>query len=149
EVARGLRSAMRERDPRNRAEILEGIFLTGKGDPKTDGQFFVKAMLAQAPQLAEAVAASRTHVATCRDRMKLMRMYGATHAALTLAERLNRDYEDLKKQRSHLDFEDLITRTADLLTKSGVGPWIHYKLDQGIDHILVDEAQDTSPIQWS
>jgi ATP-dependent helicase/nuclease subunit A len=55
----------------------------------------------------------------------------------------------LKKQRSQLDFEDLITRTADLLTKSDVGPWIHYKLDQGIDHILVDEAQDTSPIQWS
>ncbi len=138
-------SGMRQDAPR----LLEKIFLTAKGEPKADSQFFVKAMLSEAPQLADAVAEARAHVVACRDRLKIMRMYDATHAALVLADRLNRDYEDLKKQRSQLDFEDLITRTADLLTKSGVGPWIHYKLDQGIDHILVDEAQDTSPIQWS
>jgi ATP-dependent helicase/nuclease subunit A len=150
EVAYGLRLAGRERDDARRAEMLERIFLTAaKGEPKADSQFLVKAILAEAPQLADAIAAARAHVAASRDRLKLMRMYGATHAALVLADRLNRDYEELKKQRSQLDFEDLITRTADLLTKCGVGPWIHYKLDRGIDHILVDEAQDTSPIQWS
>ncbi|OWV71273.1 ATP-dependent DNA helicase [Rhizobium sp. R634] len=150
EVAYGLRLAGRERDDTKRAEMLEKIFLTAaKGEPKADSQFFVKAMLAEAPQLADAIAAARAHVAASRDRLKMMRMYGATHAALVLADRLNHDYEELKKQRSQLDFEDLITRTADLLTKNGVGPWIHYKLDRGIDHILVDEAQDTSPIQWS
>ncbi|MBB3660457.1 ATP-dependent helicase/nuclease subunit A [Rhizobium sp. BK650] len=149
EVAEGLRRAARERDATARTQILEKVFLTAKGEPKTDGQFFVKAMLAAAPQLADAIASARTHIVDCRDKLKMMRMYTATHAALVLADRLNRDYEELKKQRSHLDFEDLITRTAELLTKSDVGPWIHYKLDQGIDHILVDEAQDTSPIQWS
>ena len=149
DVAEGLRRAGREQDVAARSQILEKVFLTSKGEPKTDGQFFVKAMLAEAPQLADAIASARAHVVNCRDRLKMMRMYAATHAALVLADRLNRDYEELKRQRSHLDFEDLITRTADLLTKSGVGPWIHYKLDQGIDHILVDEAQDTSPIQWS
>ncbi|MFS8148473.1 double-strand break repair helicase AddA [Rhizobium sp. BR 249] len=150
DVAYGLRLAGRERDDARRAEMLEKIFLTAaKGEPKADSQFLVKAMLAEAPELADAIAAARAHVAASRDRLKLMRMYGATHAALVLADRLNQDYEELKKQRSQLDFEDLITRTADLLTKSGVGPWIHYKLDRGIDHILVDEAQDTSPIQWS
>jgi ATP-dependent helicase/nuclease subunit A len=76
-------------------------------------------------------------------------MFGATKAALTLAQRLTDDYEELKKKRSLLDFEDLIARTADLLTRDNVGAWVHYKLDQGIDHILVDEAQDTSPIQWT
>ncbi len=149
DVAESLRRAGREQDVAARSQILEKVFLTSKGEPKTDGQFFVKAMLAEAPQLADAIASARAHVVNCRDRLKMMRMYAATHAALVLADRLNRDYEELKRQRSHLDFEDLITRTADLLTKSGVGPWIHYKLDQGIDHILVDEAQDTSPIQWS
>ncbi len=149
DVAEGLRRAGREQDVAARSQILEKVFLTSKGEPKTDGQFFVKAMLAEAPQLADAITSARAHVVNCRDRLKMMRMYAATHAALVLADRLNRDYEELKRQRSHLDFEDLITRTADLLTKSGVGPWIHYKLDQGIDHILVDEAQDTSPIQWS
>ncbi|WP_434711725.1 double-strand break repair helicase AddA [Rhizobium sp. YTUHZ045] len=149
EVAYGLRLAGRERDDAKRAEMLEKIFLTAKGEPKTDSQFLVKAMLAEAPELTSAIAAARAHVAASRDRLKLMRMFGATRAALVLAGRLNHDYEELKKQRSQLDFEDLITRTADLLTKSGVGPWVHYKLDRGIDHILVDEAQDTSPIQWS
>lgn len=129
--------------------MLEKIFLTAKGEPKSDSQFLVKAMLAEAPQLTSAIAVARAHIVASRDRLKLMRMCGATQAALVLAGRLNHDYEELKKQRSQLDFEDLITRTADLLTKSGVGPWIHYKLDRGIDHILVDEAQDTSPIQWS
>ena len=149
EIAYALRLAKREADPIARADILERVMLTAKGEPKSDSQFFVKAMLADAPTLADAVAAARAHVVACRDRLKLMRMYRATRAALILADRLNRDYEELKKRRSQLDFEDLITRTADLLNKKGVGPWIHYKLDKGIDHILVDEAQDTSPIQWS
>ena len=25
---------------------------------------------------------------------------------------------------------------------------MHYKLDRGVDHVLIDEAQDTSPRQW-
>ncbi|CDM55717.1 MULTISPECIES: double-strand break repair helicase AddA [Rhizobium] len=149
DIAAGLRSAARERDHARRASLLEKIFLTVKGDPKADSQFFVKAMLSETPELPDAVATARAHVALCRDRLKTARMYEATRAALMLADRLNKDYDDLKKQRSQLDFEDLITRTAELLNKSDVGPWIHYKLDQGIDHILVDEAQDTSPIQWS
>ncbi|RDJ09836.1 double-strand break repair helicase AddA [Rhizobium grahamii] len=148
-VAAALRSAARERDYTERALLLEKVFLTGKGEPKADSQFFVKAMLNEAPELIEAVATARAHVVSCRDRLKTVRMYEATRAALVLADRLNKDYDDLKRQRSQLDFEDLITRTAELLNKSEVGPWIHYKLDQGIDHILVDEAQDTSPIQWS
>ncbi|AYG57421.1 double-strand break repair helicase AddA [Rhizobium jaguaris] len=149
DIAYGLRLANCEPNAIARAEVLEKVMLTAKGEPKSDSQFFVKAMLADAPALADAVAAARAHVVACRDQLKLMRMYRATRAALTLADRLNRDYDELKKRRSQLDFEDLITRTADLLTKKDVGPWIHYKLDQGIDHILVDEAQDTSPIQWS
>ncbi|WP_337267735.1 double-strand break repair helicase AddA [Oryzifoliimicrobium ureilyticus] len=148
EVAANLRSVVGQTDVVERVRLLERIFLTQDGRPKSDREFLAKAMLAHSPVLAEAVDAARAHVAACRDRLKVVRMFEATRAALILAERLNRDYDALKKQRSQLDFEDLITRTADLLTKSGVGPWIHYKLDQGIDHILVDEAQDTSPIQW-
>ncbi|KQV20265.1 ATP-dependent DNA helicase [Rhizobium sp. Root1203] len=149
DIAAALRTVVQEQDATRRIPLLERAFLTAKGEPKSDSQFFVKAMLSEAPELADAVTAARDHIVSCRDRLKIVRMYDATRAALILADRLNRDYDDLKKQRSQLDFEDLITRTADLLNKSDVGPWIHYKLDQGIDHILVDEAQDTSPIQWS
>lgn len=149
EVAYGLRLAMKETDVFKRAELLDQIFMTGTGKPKADSSLVAKAMLKPAPELADAVNAAREHVATFRDRLRLSRMFIATRVALTLAARLNDDYEDLKKSRSLLDFEDLIARTADLLTRDGVGAWVHYKLDQGIDHILVDEAQDTSPIQWT
>ena len=149
EVAYGLRMVAREADAFKRAQYLEQIFLTREGKPKADSMLIAKAITNAAPDLAEAVAAARAHVAASRERLRLLRMFSATRAALVLAERLNGDYEQLKKQRSLLDFEDLIARTAELLTREGVGAWVHYKLDQGIDHILVDEAQDTSPVQWT
>ncbi|MEB2845257.1 double-strand break repair helicase AddA [Rhizobiales bacterium RZME27] len=149
DVAYGMRLAQRETDVFKRAEYLEKILLTKDGKPKADSSLVAKAMLTAAPELGAAVAAARDHVAACRNRMRTLRMVAATESALLLAERLNRDYEGLKNQRSLLDFEDLINRTANLLTRDGVGAWVHYKLDQGIDHILVDEAQDTSPVQWT
>ena len=149
EVAYGLRLVAREPDVFKRAQHLDQIFLTREGKPKADSSLVAKAMVTTAPELAGAIDAARSHVVESRGRLRLVRMFSATKAALTLAQRLNDDYEDLKKQRSLLDFEDLIARTADLLTRDGVGAWVHYKLDQGIDHILVDEAQDTSPIQWT
>ncbi|MDA7423454.1 double-strand break repair helicase AddA [Thalassococcus lentus] len=57
-------------------------------------------------------------------------------------------YEAAKQARGWLDFDDLITRARDLLSDSNVAEWVLYRLDGGIDHILVDEAQDTSPVQW-
>jgi ATP-dependent helicase/nuclease subunit A len=149
EAAYGLRQVAKEPDVFKRAHYLDQIFLTREGKPKADVSLIAKAMVTTAPELADAISVARSHIVEQRDRLRLMRMFKATKAALTLARRLNEDYEDLKKQRSLLDFEDLIARTADLLTRDGVGAWVHYKLDQGIDHILVDEAQDTSPVQWT
>ncbi len=53
-----------------------------------------------------------------------------------------------KQQRSWLDFDDLIRKARKLLTNPSVASWVLFRLDGGIDHILVDEAQDTSPVQW-
>lgn len=58
-------------------------------------------------------------------------------------------YTALKATRSVMDYDDLISATRNLLEKSGASAWVLYKLDGGIDHILVDEAQDTSPAQWA
>ena len=57
-------------------------------------------------------------------------------------------YEAAKAARGYLDFDDLITRAKALLTDPSVAAWVLFRLDGGIDHILVDEAQDTSPDQW-
>lgn len=148
-IAYALREAMREPDPTRRIAFLEAAFLKQDGGLKAMTTLATKAMIKAVPELPDRLALATDHFMACRDRLRLMRMHGATMAALVLADRLIGDYEDLKRQRSLLDFEDLIERAATLLTRDSAGPWVHYKLDQGIDHILVDEAQDTSPVQWS
>ena len=66
------------------------------------------------------------------------------HIASAVAERtIGRE----KQERGLLDYDDLIDKTLAMLQRTASG-WVHYKLDQGVDHVLVDEAQDTSPHQW-
>ncbi|MGB0504595.1 MAG: double-strand break repair helicase AddA [Pikeienuella sp.] len=71
-----------------------------------------------------------------------------TTAMTTFATDLIGRYEAAKADRSLLDFDDLVGRARALLTQSDMAAWALYKLDGGVDHILVDEAQDTSPAQW-
>jgi len=69
-------------------------------------------------------------------------------AALQLALMLDRTYQAAKQRAGALDFEDLIEHAHALLRRSDAAPWVLYKLDGGLDHILIDEGQDTSPTQW-
>ena len=71
----------------------------------------------------------------------------ATFALLTVGRAILDDYRAAKQ--AGLDYDDLILTTRDLLSKSGAAAWVMYKLDGGLDHILVDEAQDTNPEQWA
>ena len=57
-------------------------------------------------------------------------------------------YEQAKLVRGWLDFDDLILKARHLLNDEKVAAWVLFRIDGGIDHILVDEAQDTSPDQW-
>ena len=57
------------------------------------------------------------------------------------------NYRREKQERGLLDYDDLIDKTLAMLDRVSSG-WVHYKLDRGVDHVLIDEAQDTSPRQW-
>ena len=57
-------------------------------------------------------------------------------------------YDQRKLDTGRLDYDDLIVRAGALLSHSRSAQWVLYKLDGGIDHLLMDEAQDTSPSQW-
>lgn len=57
-------------------------------------------------------------------------------------------YQQEKQAIGVLDFADLIAATKRLLSRNHAAAWVLFKLDGGLDHILVDEAQDTSPDQW-
>ncbi len=94
-----------------------------------------------------------------------MRLYDRTAALLAMKQRADyaallghalhagrayaRIYADAKRLAGAVDFDDLIARTEKLLLQDGIADWIRYKLDQRIDHILVDEAQDTNFSQWA
>ena len=82
------------------------------------------------------------------DRLNAAETRERTEALLTVADAIWSRYGLEKARRGTLDFADLIRATSALLRNAG-SAWVHYKLDQGIDHVLVDEAQDTSPEQWA
>ena len=73
----------------------------------------------------------------------------STVSVLYIAQDIIKKYENYKNLYAVLDFEDLIVITRKLLENSDVADWVLFKLDGGIDHILIDEAQDTSPDQWA
>ena len=70
-------------------------------------------------------------------------------ALITVAREIIHHYEKEKRRRALLDYDDLILNAGELLSRDGLAGWVLYKLDGGIDHVLVDEAQDTNPDQWS
>jgi len=57
-------------------------------------------------------------------------------------------YQALKKDVRLLDFTDLEWKCYQLLQHSDNAHWVQYKIDQRIDHLLIDEFQDTNPTQW-
>ena len=153
EFARRLNHALTLADPLLRLDQLAKSFLTaqraGAWKPRSTKTIAAKGVGEHFPDFAEQFEKAAERIIACLDRLALLRMLDATRAALTLAEALTERYERLKSARGFLDFNDLIGRTIRLLGRGDVGPWIHYKLDRGIEHILVDEAQDTSPQQWT
>ena len=142
------RIAYAEVDPIRRLALLSDAFLKADGDPYNPSSSFKNALLDQLPDLPDRYAKTATAIIDAADRLAHFRMLEATCDALTVADWLITRNERLKTGRGFLDFKDLITHTVNLLARPDAGPWVQYKLDKGIDHILLDEAQDISPDQW-
>ena len=133
--------------------ILEGVLLTGSGakEPFTAkiGSFPTKGLRsgACAPFMDDL-----DHLMARVEGARAQRL-ALSHAERTLAlqrfgHAFHLRYEAAKRGAGWLDFDDLIGKTAALLSESSMAQWVLFRLDGGIDHILVDEAQDTSPEQW-
>ncbi|MBI1422930.1 MAG: AAA family ATPase [Gammaproteobacteria bacterium] len=71
-----------------------------------------------------------------------------SHAWMLCGESLLSHYQRIKQNQRVLDFADLEWNSYLLLTTANHADWVQYKLDQRIDHLLIDEFQDTNPIQW-
>ena len=109
--------------------------------PTKDRRTLLGDALPKLNDLMARVEAARDQRLTLQAARKTRALAGFASAFLPL-------YEARKSDGGWLDFDDLISRATDLLTDPSVAAWVLYRLDGGIDHVLVDEAQDTSPAQW-
>ena len=96
-----------------------------------------------------ALAREQGRLVEACQRLKALRVAERTTALLRVGVAALDAYENLKARRAGLDYDDLIERAHRLLERPGGADWVLFKLDRRIEHVLVDEAQDTSPSQWA
>lgn len=123
-----------------------GLFFTQKGEPRQ--RFATQKILKEHPWVQEFFYNNIDKLTLLKDQLNTLQGLQGSYALTLLSQKLLHLYESLKREKGFLDFDDLIATSAQLLAKDQGVSWVLYKLDGGIDHILVDEAQDTSPDQW-
>jgi ATP-dependent helicase/nuclease subunit A len=134
-----------DKDAAARVEGYITVFFAADGQPR-------KAPITSALAACQAVFArelldEQARLCGLLERRRAVVLRGRTAALLAIAQEVLKRYRAEKDHRGLLDYDDLIDKTLAMLTT--VNPtWVHYKLDLGIDHVLIDEAQDTSPKQW-
>lgn len=123
---------------------VSAVFLTQAGQP-------VKTMAtSKAPAFArDWLTTLQAKVLSALDEVRKARLAEDTLHVLTLAQAHAHLYEQRKAAKGALDFGDLVARTVELLSHRASAAWVLYKLDGGIEHVLIDEAQDTAPEQWA
>jgi ATP-dependent helicase/nuclease subunit A len=133
-------------------EVLEDVFLTGEkaANPFTAkaGAIPTRTTRDRDPALIDRITPLMTRVETARGPRLALAALARTLDIHAFARPFLAALDSAKTARGLVDFDDLIWRARALLTDPAVAQWVLFKLDGGIDHILVDEAQDTSPLQW-
>ena len=153
-AAAKMEMALRTASPNQAFQNLESVFLFGKDSKKNEpfsakiGAFPTKAFREEHPGLTEGLNALMQAVADARAVRTRILTYNNSRVLHEFSETFLRRYEARKLQLGLLDFDDLIHKALALLDNSDAAQWVLFKLDGGIDHVLVDEAQDTSPKQW-
>ncbi|MGB8841643.1 MAG: double-strand break repair helicase AddA, partial [Aliidongia sp.] len=127
-------------------DIYRNQFLTQKMTPRAT--LATKAVLAAESSIESSLAEEQARVLAMQQRLAALVVHDASGALARFGHGFLVEYEKAKAQRALLDYDDLILATRTLLDRPGVAPWVLFKLDGGIDHILIDEAQDTNPEQW-
>jgi ATP-dependent helicase/nuclease subunit A len=159
EIARALETGARtERDNADRlrvalpaagaAQVDEylGVFLTD-ADRTPRKSVLTKNFVRDNPAIGRRFDAEASRLGPLIEKRRAVTTRDRTEALLHIAIAAAANYRREKAERGLLDYDDLIDKTLALLA-SGASGWVHYKLDRGVDHVLIDEAQDTSPRQW-
>ncbi|UCH74223.1 MAG: double-strand break repair helicase AddA [Rhodospirillales bacterium] len=138
-------------DATERASGFQGYaaaYLTTQGELRAGSRIATKAVREVLPEVVDILHAEGNRLIRVKDRLRAVVTAEATAALIELGDALIAAYTAAKRSIARLDYDDLILLAGNLLKKPDIAPWVLFKLDGGIDHILIDEAQDTSPQQW-
>lgn len=128
----------------------QSLYLTAEGEPRKS--LMTKKPSEADPMAPEILLREAARLVGVMEERRRVAVAAHTAALLTLGEALLGRYQRLKDARGVLDFDDLILAASSLLS-GGAGAdacaWVLFKLDGGLDHVLIDEAQDTNPEQWA
>ncbi len=149
EFAAKLRAANDEAEPAARIEALLGAFFTDKGEPRGGkmGHLTTKDLRERFPTLEEDLHREQDRMIALRDRRRAAETVERSVALFAVAKAILLAFASAKARHGALDFDDQIALALALVERSS-SAWILHKLDNGLDHLLVDEAQDTSAEQW-
>jgi ATP-dependent helicase/nuclease subunit A len=124
-------------------------FLLDSGEPRGAGKFANPKCAEKHPHIIPLCQAEQQRLVAVLDEQRAHRMAAATAALLGVATPILDSYAEAKERRALLDYDDLIARSFKLLNDDAIGAgWVLFKLDGGLDHLLLDEVQDTAPEQW-
>src|SRR5437773_10196271 len=98
------------------------------------------------PAIGRLIESEARRILPLIERRRAVVARDRTEALLHIATAAAANYRREKQERGLLDYDDLIDKTLEMLDRVSSG-WVHYKLDRGVDHVLIDEAQDSSPRQ--
>ncbi|MBP3125282.1 double-strand break repair helicase AddA [Thalassospira sp. ER-Se-21-Dark] len=123
------------------------VFFTTAGEPRA--KLITKAAGENHPMGADALEQECARLVEVDRQRKAAAMAGATSALITIGNAMLDRYATKKALHARLDYDDLILTSLQLLQRqAGIAGWVLFKLDEGLDHVLIDEAQDTNPEQW-
>ena len=129
-------------------EKLQSGFFTKEMNIRSERSMATKSVKEAVPDFLEKFSGFAENYLLTFDKIKSFQLIKNTNSLFLISDRIIRRYEALKRRLGLVDYDDQIWKTVDLLHRNDIRDWIRYRLDQGIDHVLVDEAQDTSPAQW-
>lgn len=129
----------------SRVDTYLKLFLDSKQEPRS--KLYTKTLEKADPPFTALLEREQQRVLVLIEKRRAVLVRDRTAALLTIAIAVAAHYRNEKQMRGLLDYEDLIDKTLAMLNNVSAG-WVHFKLDRGVDHVLIDEAQDTSPQQW-
>ncbi len=138
-------------DPATKAQTFERytcVFLTQKTEVRENSKLVSGRLECAWPGTLRILRTEAERLACVLPKQRAAVTAEASEAILRLGQALMASYRELKDRQASLDYSDLIESAARLLRGDDAASWVLYKLDGGIDHMLIDEAQDTAPEQW-